>query len=89
MEAFGVKCLASQGASDVTKESSFTAINIIIVNAKVMRMVTMQRLFVVTFKAKVGILFYINCGLRLCDKASFNRQDSYADMLVMKSLQIS
>ena len=83
-----ITSVASQGASNVTKESSFTAINIIIVNAKVMRKVTMQRLFVVTFKAKVGILFYINCGLRLCDKGSFNRQDSYADMLVMESLQI-
>ena len=81
--------MASQGASNVTKESSFTAINIIIVNAKVMRKVTMQRLSVVTFKAKVGILFYINCGLRLCDKGSFNRQDSCASMSVMKSLQIS
>lgn len=39
--------------------------------------------------AKVNILLYINCGLRLCDKGSFNRQDSCASMSVMKSLQIS
>ena len=58
MEAFGVKCLASQGASDVKKESSCTAIDIIDVSAKVVREVKMQRLSVVTFKAKVSVTLY-------------------------------